>query len=259
VLDHWINEWGTKEDQNPDYVLAMACEETTSTHIKDFMTQVLPELDEYWFCRHDHCSMVSKSTSWIRNPPSGNFRCPHCGEQRRIYMEVRDCWRTNKVLVIDGQVGLGNNELATGSSDGHAHATEVTIIPIVWPNVCDSVMIERIEDIFSELDDELLAVQPKDRLKFVLENISGSRPPHKAWKMQHVTPHVRANMDYLNDNMAVNKGMWQYSHIKNGYLGVQLDQFLDELNEPIGLMSLIRNWGLCVWLIHRAAAYIPLA
>jgi hypothetical protein len=32
-------------------------------------------------------------------------------------------------------------------------------------------------------------------------------------------------MDYLNDNMAVNKGMWQYSHIKNGYLGVQLPGF----------------------------------
>jgi hypothetical protein len=119
-------------------------------------------------------------------------------------------------------------------------------------------MIKRIEDIFSELDNDLLAIQPKDRLTFVLENISNI-PPHTAWEMKHLTPDVQANMDYLNDNMAVNKGMWQYSHIKNGYLGVQLDEFEDSLNEPIALMEFIRNWGLCVWLIHRAAAYIPLA
>jgi hypothetical protein len=257
VLDHWINEWGSREDQNPDYVVAMACEEKTSSHKQVFFSQVLPELEEYWFCRYDHCSMVSNSTCWIHDLPSGNFRCPHCGEQRRIYTEISNCWRTNKVLVINGQVALGDNELATGSSDGHAPATQVTIIPVQWPNISDSVLIQRIEDILSELDNELLAIHPKDRLTYVLENISSIPPSHTAWNMQHITPEVEATMDHLNNNMPVNMNRWQYSHIKKGYLGIQLDQFTDELNEPIGLMDFIRNWGLSVWIIHRAAAYIP--
>ena len=79
VMDHWVDEW-EKKTKDPDFVPALDCVETTSTHLMEFVDQVIPGLDEFFICRQKWCSTVCLSTNWVNNHPNGQHRCPRCGE-----------------------------------------------------------------------------------------------------------------------------------------------------------------------------------
>ena len=258
VMDHWVDEWATKV-KNPDYAPAMDCEETTSTHLIEFVDQVLPGLDEYFICRQKTCSLVCNSTNWIHNHPNGQYRCPACGEQYQAWKDQPGYWRTNKVYITYDEVGLqeGKAELAPGSSDGLAHTNQVMIFPLRWPEAATSVMIDRIKAIFWDIDTDLLAEAPKDRLTFVLNTIMTTLII-KAFGLKPLTAATKLVIDNLNSSPAANKVKWNYSHIeKNGYFGIHLDEKHD-LDEPMEMVDLLRTWGLSRWLAERAAAGISI-
>ena len=259
VMDHWVDEWSKKVD-NPDYIPAMDCEETTTTHLMEFVDKVLPGLDEYYICRQKICSMVCLSTHWVHNNPNGQFRCPACGEQYRPWKEQPGYWKTNKVFVTYDDVGLqaGRAELAAGSSDGLAHKNQVMVFPVIWPDTATQVMMDRINGIFLDIDRDLLAVPPKDRLGYVLENLSVTAP-HKAFQLYQFLPATKAIIDGLNAVQSEKKVSWQYDHIeKAGYMGIKLGPEHD-LDEPMAQVDFLRLWGLSMWLTHKAIDGIPVS
>jgi hypothetical protein len=69
VMDHWVDEW-EKKTKDPDYVPALDCVETTSTHLMEFVDQVLPGLDEFFICHQKWCSTVCLSVDQSDQQPS---------------------------------------------------------------------------------------------------------------------------------------------------------------------------------------------
>jgi hypothetical protein len=259
VMDNWVDD-SIQKVQEPDYVTAMDCEETTSTHIMEFVDKVLPGLDEYYICRQKHCSLVCLSTHWVHNKPSGHYRCPACGEQYRPWTERLGYWKTNKVFVSYDEVGLqeGRAELAAGSSDGLAHKNLVMIFPVMWPDTATQVMIDRIKAIFLDIDKDVIALPPKDRLGYVLENLPAIPPP-KFFQQYEFLPETKAHIDGLNACQSKNKAAWQYDHIeKDGYMGIKLGPEHD-LDEPMEQGDFLRTWGLSMWLADRAVAGISVS
>jgi hypothetical protein len=210
---------------------------------------VLPGLNKYWICRQKICSMVCQSIYWIHNSPLAQYRCPACGMQYRPWMKQPGYWTTNMIYVTNDGVALQavNAELAPGSPDGLALKNQVMIIPVMWANTSLSELIDRIKAIFLDIDRELLAPPPKDRLTFVHANLSKTQP-HKAFELKQFSATTEATIDSLNADLSANKVPWQYGHIeKNGYFGIHVDASLD-LDEPMEQVDFVRAWWLCLWL-----------
>jgi hypothetical protein len=230
----------------------MDCEETTSTPFMELVDKVLPGVDEYYICRQKHCSMVCLSTHWVNNHPNGQYRCPACGGLYRPWHRRPSNWMTNKVFIAYDEVGLqeGKAELAAGSSDGLAHKNLVMIFPIMWPDTATQVLIDRIKAIFFDIEQELIALSPKDRLEFVLQNLSVTAP-HKAFEQHQFLPETKAHIDYLNAVQGYKKLAWKYDHIENGYMGIKLGPE-HNLDEPLEQVDILRMWGLSRCLADRA-------
>jgi hypothetical protein len=255
VIDHWMEEWNSNVE-NPDYLRAVDCNKTTSTHLVEFMAQVIPGLGDYYICRQKNCSLVCKSTNWIHNHPHGNRRCPACGELYSPWQALPGHWRTNKVFIQDHRALQPDQvELASGSTDGLADTNPVMIFLILWPDTCPAVIVDRIKAIFLDIDQQLFALAPKDRLSFVIQHIAVDMP-HKTFELRQLSQATKLFIDNLNASPAANTVQWQYKHIHpRGYLGTQLDAEHD-LDEPIEMVAFIRMWALSAWITGLAAARI---
>ena len=245
VIDHWVDQWSNRV-QDPDYVTAMDCDESIGSRFMDFVDHVLPGQDVYFICRQKHCSMLCLSTHWIHNHPNGQYRCPACGEQYRPWKELPGYWRTNKVWLTYDEVSpqAGRAELAPGSMDDLAHTNQVMILPVMWPDetgVHD--VVDRIRAILLDIDRDLSATPPEDRLGFVLEHLSLTAPT-RAFERHPFLPEVKAAIDWLNAQQApLNKKTWQYDHIEqDGYIGIKIGPEHD-LDEPMEQVDILRAWG----------------
>jgi hypothetical protein len=244
----WVKEWEQKAE-NPEYITKLDCKLTTSTHLMDFVDQILPGMDEYYMCRQRHCSMVCQAINWVNNHPNYQFRCPACGEQYRPWMSKPGYWPTNKVIFAYDEVNLqsGKAVVAPGSSDGPVGPNLVNIYPVVWPDTTTEQMKARIKAIFLDIDQDLLRLEPQARMTFVLENIR-STAPHKAFQHFDFLPSTRKTIDDLNDVLNQNKPRWQYNHVEDeGYWGLKLGEGFG-LEEPLQQADYLRVWGLARWL-----------
>jgi hypothetical protein len=224
-------------------------EDTLSTPVRMFVDHVLPGLKKYWICRQKICSMVCQTIYWIHNNPFNQYRCPACGTQYRPWKRQPGYWTTNMIYVSKDVVTLQavHSGLAPCSSDGLALKNQVMIVPVMWPTTSDSELIDRIKVMFGDIDRELLALAPKDRLAFVSENLSKTQP-HKAFELQEFSATTQATIDSLNANLSADQIPWQYGHIeKNGYFGIHVDASLD-LDKPMKQVDFVRSWWLCFWL-----------
>jgi hypothetical protein len=126
------------------------------------------------------------------------------------------------------------------------------ILPVMWPDTSKCGLVDRVAAIFFSLDQDLMALAPKDRLGFVLENLSVTAA-HQAFEQHQFSPVQKANIGYVNANQGSKKAVWQYDHIeKAGYMGIKLAPEHD-LNEPMEQVDFLRTWGLSMWLTQRAA------
>jgi hypothetical protein len=255
VIDHWLEEWANKVE-NPDYVRAMDCNTTTSSHLVEFMSQVIPGMGDYYICRQKSCSLVCKSTNWIHNRANDNRRCPACGELYNPWQALPDHWRANKVFIHDHRAQQPEQlELASGSTDGLVDKNPVMIFLILWPDTCPAVIVDRIKAIFWDIDQELFALAPTDRLSFVIKHIAIDMP-HKTFELKQLSQDTKLCIDNLNASPAANTVQWQYKHIHpHGYLGTQLD-VEHHLDEPIEMVDFIRIWALSAWITGLAAVRI---
>jgi hypothetical protein len=188
----------------------------------DFVDQILPGIDEYYMCRQKDCSMVCQATNWVNNSPNYQFRCPACGEQYRPWKDQSGYWPTNKVIFTYDEVNLqsGRAVLAAGSSDGTVGPNLVNVYPVIWPDTSTEQMKARIKAIFLDIDQDLLALEPKDRLGFVLENLSATAP-HKAFQQFEFKPSTRAIIDDLNVVMGPKKKVAVRAPREGRLLGAQ--------------------------------------
>jgi hypothetical protein len=217
VMDNRMDD-SIQKVQEQDYVTAMDCEETTSTHTVGFVEKVLIGLGDYFICRQKHCSMVCLSTHWVHNKPNGNYRCPACGEQYRPWKEQPGYWRANKVFVY---YDAGRAELAAGSSDGLADNDQVMIFPVIWPDEAVQEIIDRFKAILLDINNDVIALPPQDRLGYVMENLPDTPRPC-FFQQYEFLPETKAHIDEINARQSTNKKAWQYDHIeKDGYMGIK--------------------------------------
>jgi hypothetical protein len=254
VVSKWVVEWEQKAE-NPEYITKLDCEILTSTHHMDFVDQILPGIDEYYMCRHKECSMVCRASEWVNNLPNYQYRCPACGEIYRPWMSKPGYWPTNKVIFTYDEVNLqsGKAVLAAGSSEGPVGKNTVSIFPVIWPDTATDLMKDRIKAIFLDLDKDILALEPKDRLGFVLENM-GATAPHQAFEFFEFTPSTMAIIDNLNAGQKSTKPKWNYEHLvkSKGFSGLKLGEGFG-LDEPMAHEDYLRVWGLSMWLEDCAA------
>ena len=197
IMDKWVVEWETKA-KNPDYVPCLDCTDTTSTHLMEFVDHVLPGLDEFFLCRQKVCSPVCAADCWLNNHPNGQHRCPCCVEQYRPWRPQPGYWTANKVYITwDDDLPRGAIDLVSGSSEATPrHDGTCLIFPVIWPDTATKT-IDRIKAVFLELDEELFALAPKDRLGFVIETIA-SAPPSQMLKHKNFTAAMKDKADDLN-------------------------------------------------------------
>jgi predicted RNA-binding Zn-ribbon protein involved in translation (DUF1610 family) len=250
AFEEWRDQW-IQKTQDRSHVTDMDVEECISTPFMELVDKVLPGVDEYYICRQKSCSMVCLSTHWVNNYPSGQYRCPACGEMYRPWNSRPSQWKTNKVYIAYDEVGLqvGKAELAAGSSEVLDHRNLVRIFPVMWPDTSTQVMIDRIKAIFLNIEQELIALPSKERLEVVLQNLSVT-PPHKAFETHQFLPETKAHIDHLNAVQSYKKLPWKYDHIENGYMGIKLGPE-HNLDQPLEQVDLLRVWGLAVCLADK--------
>ena len=258
VMDLWVDEW-SNEEEDPEYIPAMDRKEPISDLIMEFVDQVLPGLDRHFICRQKHCSMVCRRFYWAYNPPNDQYRCPACGEQNHPWKAQPGYWTTNKVFVTYDEVGLQQewDLLKPGEMAGHPRKNQVMILPVMWPDTSRGELIDRVTAIFSSIDRDLMALPPKDRLGFVLENLSLTAPP-KAFETQEFFQGTREYIDHVNAEQNPRTNPWKYDHIEHGYIGMKLGPE-HELDDPWQQVEFVRLWGLSMWLTQMAAASLSLA
>jgi hypothetical protein len=252
LTDHWVDEW-FNEEESRDYVQAMDCDEMISALVMEFVDQVLPRLEKHFICRQKHCSMLCRRTDWVHNSPMQQYRCPACGEEYQPGRVSPDLWRTNKVCVIDDELNM-QLEWAMLKAGGMADPprNHVMIVPVRWPDTAHEVNIDSIKAIFLEIDFELMSLPRKNRLGFVLANVTLAGPP-KVFQQQNFFQHTRDDIDYQNERQAPGNSAWQYDHIeKFGYQGIKLGPE-HEPDKPMELYDFVRTCGVAMWLTQKAA------
>jgi hypothetical protein len=257
VIDLWVDEW-SNEEEFPEYIPAMAREEPISDLITEFVDQVLPGLNNYLICRQKHCSMVCLWMYWIHNRPNDQCRCPACGEEYIPWKAKPTWWTTNKVFVVYDDVGLQQERDLLDPREWAEHQSkiQVMILPIMWPDTSQCVLMDRVTAIFRSVDRDLKALAPKDRLGFVLANLSLAAPL-RAFVAYVCTQNIKDNMEFLNEQQGTRKSPWQYDNLDHDYMGMQLGPE-HELDDPWEQVEFVRLWGHSMWLTQMAAASLSL-
>jgi hypothetical protein len=247
VTERWVDEW-TQNVEDPQYVPAMCCSATISSHLMEFVDQMLLGPDEYFICRQKHCKLVCHSTFWIHNHPEGQYRCPLCSEQYQPWEDLPGNVSANKVYVC-----VAEDVLQT-SMDGLPCQSHVMIFPLRWPDMDNREMIQRCRRIFLDIDKQMLSRPPKDRLGFALEHLSLTAP-YQPWVQRHFRPNTKDIIDHLNTQRGPHQpAAWQYAHIASaGYQAINLGKNYD-LDDPMEFDCFVRTFGLSLWLLERAAA-----
>jgi hypothetical protein len=286
ALGEWQQDLAAKA-ADPEFVPPLREVRLTDLEAQ-FVSRIVPGLDEFFLCRRRECLFVCRNIDWIEETGGNHFACPRCGHQYRPWVQKAHMVTANKVLVcqvaddgllVQGQLppaASGSPEASAaaapaGSASGSPEASPAgpapvphfrfegvvcqpgsyLVFPIVWAETTTTNLMNAFKAIMLDLDKQLAALPPKQRINYVIEKVAWGGHPNM-FVHQRLTPDVVEHIDHINMcRGGVNK-QWSYEHIRNGFYGAHLP--VQQMAEVFSQTDLIRMWGLATWLEAQANA-----
>ncbi len=258
-----------KKAENNEFIPVLS-----SIHLSDFEAQFLSELvpgmDEYFVCRQRTCLTVTHNTSWIHNSPNGQYLCPSCAQQYRPWKMQPGYCKANKVFIVDlrvrpearpiavaasseavppGAVAASSEAVPGGAVFGEAGA-EYCAYPTIWADTATSTLTNKFKEITCDADTKLENMAPARRLEYVNQFID-SKGHRGYFKPTQLSATVMQEADQRNARMEANcPTQWKYDHLRAGFQTLNLDESV--MDEPLSQADLILMWGMATWMVTQA-------
>ncbi len=259
AMEEWQEDC-RKKAENDEFVPILS-----SIHLSDFeaqfLSELVPGLDEYFLCRQRSCLAVTHNNTWIHNSPNGQYLCPSCAQQYRPWKEQPGYCKANKVFIVDLQkrpesrpVAPGaitaSSEVAPGGTIFGEGGAEYCAYPTIWADTATSTLVNKFKEVTSDADRRLEAMPPDARLQYVNEFIvhKGSRAFLKKTTLSQT---VVAEVNTRNSRMAAGcPTTWKFDHLREGFDSMTLDSSV--IDEPLSQTDLILLWGMASWMATQA-------
>ena len=263
-LDSWITEWKERAT-NPNYVPRLQTITSLTDYLADFVDEVLPGVNEHYFCRQKTCGHIGLAAEWPHNHPNGQYRCPLCAEQYRPWLDKPGYYKANKVYVTcqdavtdemhqrmtakirsEGMDDTGPPDASNAVPDQQGGSAQWKAYPIVWQDTSTRNLITELKAIAMEIDEEMGAVCAEDRLEYILDRVN-ENPPPAYMTHQPMDPGIAHRLDMLSVG-APGKPPWQYGHIKEAGFWTTKLKNPELLDQPFEQEDFLRVMGMSMWL-----------
>ena len=112
ALAQWVEEWGKKAEDGtycPSLQVTM-----TDEWLLQFISEILPGVNEYFLCRQRNCLVLTRNTDWLHNGPVGcQYLCSQCGELYRPWVQNPNYVKCNKVVFVFSSTEIKQKKPAT--------------------------------------------------------------------------------------------------------------------------------------------------
>ena len=265
ALDEWEQDW-EKKAKDPEYIPDLDPQFKIQDSEAQFLSEIVPGLDDFFLCRHRTCMFVGRNTDWVPNMMDSQYACPMCGEQFRPWKEQPGYVKSNKVLVMQQtttdskMMVLGPDAAATlqateGAPNYIPGIGNYYIFPIVWADTATQVLQNKFKSITANLDETLAQMTDnKARMEYVLDSLQDKRP-HALFTPMQMSEVAKMNLDDKNQKASNPDRRWNYQRIlESGFLGMNCAQHSEAFDLPLEQEDIIRIWGLCKWFFHQSRA-----
>ena len=129
--------------------------------------------------------------------------------------------------------------LAKVHAESAGQGTMSVVIPFMWADTTTQDYINRLKEIYINMEEEREACSPEEWEKKVMDEIEKSSVP----SMFENHPFEQSAVDQIEDKNKMRPDRpWKYDHLMNGTTGCHLTA--DQMANPIGMNELVRLLGL---------------